>query len=189
MGPLRIQQSPSLFLVVGLCGLLYTQDLHREVEKNKAGIEATRAEVATKRREGETVGLTLSSEAQQLIKSIEEMTAKSAVVRAHICAGHTFVFTLTPPPFPGILYVDAALYCCRTCIICALPTCRACTAGHHSGPNRRSAAGPAAGVGQGGHRRAQLVHEEQAGHAGDAEGVVALAPSHLVCFYCRFLLS
>lgn len=56
------------------------EDLHREVEKNKAGIEATRAEVATKRREGETVGLTLSSEAQQLIKSIEEMTAKSAVL-------------------------------------------------------------------------------------------------------------
>jgi hypothetical protein len=94
-----------LFLVVGLCGLLYTQDLHREVEKNKAGIEATRAEVATKRREGETVGLTLSSEAQQLIKSIEEMTAKSAVVRAKILAGHTCHFTLTPPPplSPGIL--------------------------------------------------------------------------------------
>jgi hypothetical protein len=57
------------------------QDLHRDVERNKAGIEATRAEVASKRREGETVGLTLSSETQQLAKAIEEMTAKSAVVR------------------------------------------------------------------------------------------------------------
>lgn len=56
------------------------KDLHRQVDNNVRLTEALRLELASKRREGENVALTLSSEAQQWVKKIETMAAKSAVL-------------------------------------------------------------------------------------------------------------